>query len=134
MIDYRSGPIALDDALAVYRACSLGARRPVDDRERFAAMLAEADLVVSAWDADRPVGVARALSDGVWCTYLADLAVAESHQRRGIGRELVRRVRDAAPQATLVLLAAPEAAAYYPRLGFERSDRCWLLPRGAPLS
>ena len=134
MITYRLGnDLDLDAMIALYRACTLGARRPVDDRPRMAAMLANANLVLSAWDADLLVGIARALSDGVYCTYLSDLAVRDSHQRHGIGRELMRRCQAQAPQATLILLAAPQAVDYYPRVGFIRHESAWTLKAGETL-
>lgn len=134
MIDYRLGnDLDHDAVIALYRACTLGGRRPVDDRARMAAMLARANLVISAWDGALLVGIARALSDGVYCTYLSDLAVRESHQRHGIGRELMRRCQAEAPQANLILLAAPQAVDYYPRVGFTRHESAWMLKAGEPL-
>jgi predicted N-acetyltransferase YhbS len=50
-----------------------------------------------------------------------------SHQRRGIGRELIRRTRQAGGRATLILLSAPKAVEYYPRLGFQRHPQAWIL-------
>jgi len=134
VIAYRRDAVpTLEQARALYRACSLGARRPIDDDARFGTMLQQANLVVTAWDGTELVGMARSLSDFAYCTYLADLAVDERHQRRGIGRELVRHTRVAAPQASLILLAAPAAVDYYPRIGFERHDSAWLLSSDAPL-
>ena len=89
-------------------------------------MLKEANLVVSAWDQGSLVGVARSLSDFSFCTYLSDLAVAHSHQRRGIGRELVRRTLELGGAATLYLFAAPAAVGYYPKIGFSEGSG-WLL-------
>ena len=99
--DHRPG---LDEARELYRASTLGERRPVDDDARFAAMLAHANLIVTAWDGAQLVGISRCTTDFVWTTYLADLAVRAAHQRRGIGRELIRRTQAAAPQAKLLLL------------------------------
>lgn len=128
MIAYRND-VRPDPATAreLYRASTLAERRPVDDEARFAAMLANANLVVTAWDGERLVGISRALSDFSYATYLSDLAVRASHQRRGIGRELIRHTRAAAPQATLILLAAPAAEGYYPHIGFRHHPQAWLL-------
>lgn len=125
---YRLGnDLDLDEVIDVYRQSGLGQRRPVDDRERMATMLAGANLVVSAWDGDRMVGLARSLSDFSYVTYLADLAVRRSHQHRGIGRELIARTRAAGGrQVIVVLLAAPAATSYYPRVGFARHDSAWV--------
>src|SRR5690349_10586522 len=111
MIDYRTGNnLDLDALIDLYRASTLGERRPVDDRERMAAMLRNANLVVTAWDANLLVGIARSLTDFSYATYLSDLAVRATHQRSGIGKELIRRTQQAGgPHTRLILLAAPAA-------------------------
>ena len=108
----------------LYRACTLGARRPLD---RAAEMMANANLFVSAWDGDLLVGLARGMTDRVHATYLADLAVRESHQKHGIGKQLIRRVQAACPKALIVLIAAPLAHEYYGRIGFAQHRSCWIL-------
>jgi GNAT superfamily N-acetyltransferase len=127
-LGYRIGnDLDLDAVIDLYVASTLGERRPVDDRSRMADMLANANLVITAWDEDLLVGISRALSDFAYATYLSDLAVRLSHQRQGIGRELIRRTREAAPRASLILLAAPAAVDYYPHVGFERHPSAWIL-------
>jgi predicted N-acetyltransferase YhbS len=134
MITYRTGnDLDLDAVIELYRASTLGERRPVDDRERMATMLRHANLVVTAWDGELLVGLARSLSDFCYCTYLSDLAVRASHQRQGIGRELIRHTRAAGGQANVILLAAPKAVAYYPRLGFQAHPSAWMLGADDPL-
>ena len=135
MIDYRSDVRpATEQARELYRASTLGERRPIDDDARFAAMLANTNLIVTAWEDDLLVGISRCVTDFVWTTYLADLAVRKSHQRQGIGLELIRRSRDAAPQAKLLLLAAPAAVDYYPHVGFKNMPQAWWLLPGDPLA
>jgi predicted N-acetyltransferase YhbS len=128
-ITYRLGnDLPLEDVLAVYRESGLGERRPIEDHARFAAMLRNANLVVTAWAGSEMVGVARSITDWVYVTYLADLAVKISYQRQGIGKELIRRTREACGPATmLLLLAAPAAEKYYPHIGFEHHHQAWLL-------
>jgi GNAT superfamily N-acetyltransferase len=132
MIRYEAGnDLDLDQVIELYRASTLGERRPVDDRERMAAMLRHANLVVTAWDGDLLVGISRALSDFSFVTYLSDLAVRASHQKQGIGKELIRRTQAAATKAKLLLLAAPAAEQYYPHLGFTHHPQAWMLDPGA---
>ena len=135
MIHYKTGnDLDLDAVLELYRASTLGERRPINDRPRMAAMLKNASLVVSAWDGDLLVGIARALSDFSYVTYLSDLAVRVSHQRRGIGKELMRRTQSAGGAKTMVLLlAAPAAEKYYPHVGFTHHPQAWLLQPGDAL-
>ena len=126
---YKSGKdLDLDAVIDLYRASTLGERRPVDDRDRMARMIAEANLILTAWGGDLLVGISRSFSDFSFVTYLADLAVRKSHQRRGIGKELIRRTQSAAgPNALLVLLAAPAAEQYYPHIGFAHNPQAWTL-------
>ena len=127
-ITYRTGnDLDLEAVVELYRASALGERRPVEERPRMEAMLRNANLVVTAWDRDQMVGIARSVSDFAYCTYLSDLAVRESHQRGGIGRELVRRTQEAGGQAMVILLSAPRAVGYYPRLGFTQHPSAWVL-------
>ena len=128
MIEYRDDIVPdLDAASDLYRASTLGERRPIEDRERFARMLRYANLTLTAWDGALLVGISRCISDFAWTTYLADLAVRVSHQRRGIGKELIRRTQSAAPQAKVLLLAAPAAEKYYPHIGFTQFPQAWML-------
>ncbi|MBV8811494.1 MAG: GNAT family N-acetyltransferase [Acidobacteriaceae bacterium] len=129
MIEYRTGnDLDLDQVIDLYLASTLGERRPVGARERMCRMLANANLVVSAWDRSFLVGIARSLTDWAYCTYLSDLAVRVSHQRQGIGRELIRQTKElSGPDAFVVLLAAPKAVEYYPRVGFKKHPSAWVL-------
>ena len=93
-----------------------------------AAMLQNANLVVTAWDNDLMVGISRTITDFHYCAYLSDLAVRASYQRQGIGKELIKRTRaQLEPTASLILLAAPSAAEYYPHVGFEQHPSAWTL-------
>lgn len=109
---------------------TLGERRPIADPEAIAGMVANADLTVTAWDDDLCVGVARSVTDFTYCCYLSDLAVDTAYQRQGIGVELMARTQaQLGPRCNLILLAAPAAADYYGRVGFDPHPRCWILPR-----
>ncbi|WP_018289565.1 GNAT family N-acetyltransferase [Verrucomicrobium sp. 3C] len=109
---------------------TLGERRPVEDLARLEHMLRKADLIVTARDAGRLVGISRALTDFSFCCYLSDLAVDVAYQRQGIGRRLIAETHAlAGPLATLILVAAPNAESYYPRIGMTQHPSCWTLPR-----
>jgi predicted N-acetyltransferase YhbS len=96
-------------------------------------MLRHADLIATARSGGLLVGVARSLTDHSFCTYLSDLAVDAAFQHRGIGRELIRRTHEAAGlRTTLILLAAPAARGYYPKIGMEAHPSCWVIPATPP--
>ncbi len=113
---------------------TLASRRPIHAPAIIAGMLAQADLIVTARTADGLlVGVARSLTDFVYCTYLSDLGVDVAFQGRGIGRTLIARTRAAVPPtANLILLAAPGARTYYPHIGMEAHPSCWIFARQLP--
>lgn len=128
MITYKTGnDLDLEAVIELYRASTLGERRPVDERERMRLMLQNANLVITAWEGDLLVGISRSVTDFVYATYLADLAVRLSHQRTGIGKELMRRTQAAAPKAMVILLAAPAAEKYYSHVGFTHHPQAWIL-------
>ncbi len=119
-IQYKTGnALPIDQVIELYRASTLGARRPVDDKQRMADMIARANLVITAWDGERLVGISRSLSDFCFATYLSDLAVHVDYQKRGVGRELMRLTQVAGGKATIFLFSAPAAVDYYPRVGFK---------------
>jgi GNAT superfamily N-acetyltransferase len=107
----------------------LGERRPVGDPGVIAKMLEHANLLVTAWDGEVLVGAARCFTDFAYVTYCSDLCVRAGYQRQGIGKELLRAVLRAAP-CRLVLLAAPKAVDYYPRIGFTQHPSAWTILPG----
>jgi len=122
--------LAAEEFRAVLIASTLGERRPVDDLARLRTMLRGADVIVTARALGRLVGIARAITDFAYCCYLADLAVDAAFQRRGIGKRLIGETHAAAGEATmLLLLAAPAAEGYYPKIGMRHYPSCWGIPR-----
>lgn len=91
-------------------------------------MLKHADVIVTARDASGTlVGVARSITDFHYCTYLSDLAVDAAWQRQGIGKRLIEYSHEKAGKGTdLILLAAPAAVEYYPRIGMKAHNSCWI--------
>ena len=125
--------VAEGEFVDLLRRSTLAERRPIDEPETIRGMLEHADVLVTARVGGLLVGVARAITDSSYCTYLSDLAVDAAYQGRGIGRELIRRTHEAAGlRTTLILLAAPKARGYYPRIGMTAHDSCWIIPRRVP--
>jgi predicted N-acetyltransferase YhbS len=129
-ITYRLEPeLTPEDFIDVLRRSTLAERRPVHDVDTIQAMLKNADVIVTAWLDGLLIGVSRAITDFAYCTYLSDLAVDQTHQRQGIGRELIRRTHEAAGlNTTVILLAAPKAKGYYPHIGMTMHESCWIIP------
>ena len=121
--------VSAEEFIDLLRRSTLAERRPVDDRETIRGMLEHAGVIVTARVDGVLVGISRAISDFSYCTYLSDLAVDEAYQRRGIGRELIRRTHLTVGRKThLILLAAPKARTYYPHIGMIAHDSCWMIP------
>lgn len=128
-IEYRVNAELTPEELAGVFARS-GINRPVGDTERLRKMIAHANLSVTAWDGEALVGAARALTDFCWCCYLSDLAVDKAYQQQGIGRALIARVRaEAGEEANFLLLSAPGAMGYYPKIGMEAVSNGWMWKR-----
>ena len=128
MISYQIEPnLSVEEFRNVLIRSTLGERRPVDEPARLKNMVAHAHLMVTARDSGKLVGVSRSLSDFAYCTYLSDLAVDIDYQRQGIGKELIRQTKLAAPEAKLILLSAPAAVEYYPKIGMQRHAHCFYL-------
>ncbi|SPE50581.1 Acetyltransferase (GNAT) domain protein [Verrucomicrobia bacterium] len=127
--------ISCEQFVDVLNRSTLGERRPVTDTERIGSMLKHANLICTAWDGSLLVGVARSVTDFSYCCYLSDLAVDVVYQNRGIGRELIRLTQSRLhPLANIILLAAPKAEGYYPKIGMQQHRSAWIAPASPPLS
>jgi predicted N-acetyltransferase YhbS len=94
-------------------------------------MIDNASLTITAWHGERLVGISRSLTDFTYVAYLADLAVDSEYQRRGIGKRLIQETKQRlGAECMIVLLAAPKANEYYPKIGFEHNPRAWILKGG----
>lgn len=108
---------------------TLSERRPVNDPKCIAAMLRHCNLLCTAWEGGKLVGVARSLTDFEYCCYMSDLAVDEAYQKRGIGKKLIALTKSRlGEKAKIILLAAPKAKGYYPKIGFDAHPSAWVLP------
>lgn len=112
-------------------ASTLGERRPIADLDRLETMLRAANLMLTARAEGRLVGLARSLTDKTFCTYLSDLAVNQDYQNQGIGKALIQQTKAAYPLAKLILLSAPKAIGYYPKIGMRRHEHCFFLDGSA---
>jgi ribosomal protein S18 acetylase RimI-like enzyme len=127
-----SAKISVDQAIDLYIRSTLGERRPIHSRQAFENMYQHANLIISAWDGDKLVGISRSLTDFSYVAYLSDLAVDVQYQKQGIGKQLIEKTKsDIGPECMLVLLAAPKAREYYGPLGFEQHPSAWTLKKSA---
>lgn len=117
----------VSEFIEVLKNSTLAERRPVDDEQRISSMCNNANLIVTARLDGKLIGVARSVTDFVYCTYLSDLAVDLTYQKKGIGKRLIEETKKQTPQAKIILLSAPSAVDYYPRIGMSKHNYCYYL-------
>lgn len=128
-INYQYNVIpGIDQIIDVY--ISSGINRPCTEKERIQKMYENSNLVFTAWDNDKLVGISRALTDFCYCCYLSDLAVKEDYKNRSIGKKLIELTKEKiGSQTMLLLLSAPTAMDYYPKIGFDKVDNGFIIRR-----
>ncbi len=122
--------ISVKEFIDLLTRSTLDKRRPVNEPDRIKKMLEHGNIIITAWSGNLLVGVSRAMSDFSFCCYLSDLAVDEAFQRQGIGKKLIEETHKVSGENTsLILLAAPAAVEYYPKVGMERFMDCFIIRR-----
>ncbi|TVO35792.1 GNAT family N-acetyltransferase [Vibrio algivorus] len=136
MINYKVNvPITSTQFIDLLQQTSLGERRPLDDELTIKGMLENSDLIVTAWEGETLVGIARSITDFYYCCYLSDLAVSENTQTKGIGKQLIiETFKCLKSGCKMNLLAAPLAVEYYPHIGFKQHESAWILSDLSELS
>jgi GNAT superfamily N-acetyltransferase len=111
--------LPVSDYVAVLATTYMRDSRPIGNAERIGRILAGSNMIVTARDeAGAIVGLGRGISDGEWVVYLADLVVHADHQRKGIGSGILKKMKEIiGPGMGIVLVAYPEAEAYYKKIG-----------------
>jgi len=104
--------------------------RPTSDSLRIKKMYEQSNLVISAWDKDELIGIARSLTDFCYACYLSDLAVKKNYQKLGIGKELVSLTKkEIGDQSMLLLLSVETALEYYPKIGMLKVENGFIINR-----
>lgn len=105
-----------------------GIDRPIEDPARIQAILDNSNLIITAWDGDHLIGIARSVTDYNYCCYLADLAVKKSSQKSGVGTTLIELTQNAIGENTmLIMLSSGTVAEYNPKTGFEKVEHGFII-------
>lgn len=133
MITYKkNAKISIGQLKDLYENSNTGARRPVHDNKRLKALLHHSNLIYSAWHGKKLVGICRCMTDIGYVIYIVDMAVHDTYQGQGIGKQLIDRVRKkAAGKLRVILVSTKEAHSFYEKMGFEHHPRAWIIP-GTP--
>jgi len=127
--------ITTDEFIGILTASSLAERRPIDDRQCMAGMIKNSNLIVTAWDGKKLIGIARSMTDFHYACYLSDLAVDKNYKNNGVGKRLqIITQEQLGSNCKLILIAAPASNSYYEHIGFTNNQRCWVLNRDDSIS
>jgi ribosomal protein S18 acetylase RimI-like enzyme len=127
-ITYIAQPkVTCQDFIDILEKSTLGLRRPLADAEAMELMFQHGNVYVGAFHGEKLVGLARVMTDFVFTSYLSDLAIDEAYQHQGIGKQLIKEVKKFIPRAKIILLAAPAAEGYYPKIGMKNHAHCYVL-------
>jgi ribosomal protein S18 acetylase RimI-like enzyme len=134
MISYQlEAEISIKEFQSILEESGLARRRPMDDLNLLERMISGSNLLVTARAEGQLVGLLRGISDHCYRSFIADLAVSQAFQRKGIGRQLLKIAREQAPEARLILFSAEDALSFYEKLGFHLHERCYQLKVGEEL-
>jgi len=135
-IEYKiNKPVSTEQFIELLNQSKLAERRPVNNYDCIDGMINNSNLLVSAWQNEKLIGIARSVTDFHYACYLSDLAVDQQYQRRGIGSKLQSITqKQLGPECKLILIAAPAANTYYKHIGFTHNERCWVLERNQKLN
>jgi len=113
---------------ALYAAAPL--RRPIHDPDRIRRMFEGSNVVISAYEGERLVGLLRGWTDFAFDGYVCDLAIHPAYQKARVGRRLLDLAMGLGEGVQWVLLASPIAKDYYAHVGWEKVENGWRMARG----
>lgn len=89
--------------------------------------LSNSAFLISTWDEEKPVGVARVISDCGYIYLIVDVIVNPDYQGQGIGRHMIEEIeawllqeKEGKPTMMVYLMAAEGKEGFYEQFGFKR--------------
>lgn len=97
--------------------------------ERVKKALDNCKTIVTAWDGDKLVGLINVIDDGELTAYVHYLCVSPQYQGLGIGRELLKQIKEKYREYLYIIVIAEKEKliAYYKKNGFEHIDGRYVL-------
>ncbi len=106
-----------EELSALYRVAPLGDKKP----SHLQTVFSNSMFTCFVYDNARLVAAGRALADGADCSYICDIAVLPSHQRTGLGKQIVGYfVERSRGHKKIILYAVPGKEPFYRKFGFLR--------------
>ena len=91
--------------------------------EKLAIAMRNFEMVYTAWDGERLVGLIGAMDDGVMTAYVHYLLVRPEYQHRGIGKRLVEMTRERYRDYLRIVVVAYNAELdFYESAGFRKAE------------
>lgn len=92
--------------------------------EDWQKILANSSSIMTAWDKDTLIGMARGLSDEVRWATIVDVLVHPDYRGQSIGRQIIEKLlNEEKMQVRTVYLATPDKEDFYSRLGFNSANK-----------
>ncbi len=101
----------------------------IDDLERLEKMVANSQIVVSAWMGTHMIGFARCTTDYVFNGQINNVVVHSNYFDRGIGKELINIILKSSDKVSYLLRGDPHNINFYKSLGFESTDNAFIYKR-----
>jgi ribosomal protein S18 acetylase RimI-like enzyme len=115
MFDQKS--ISWEELSNLYKIAPLGDKKPEDLKISFS----NSRYKCFVFDNEKLVAVGRALADGVDCSYLCDIAVHPDYQGKGLGKDIINKLKEfSSGHRKIILYANPGKEGFYEKLGFLR--------------
>ena len=88
--------------------------------EKLVIAMKNSSSVFTVWDGDRLVGLLNVLDDGIMTAYIHYLLINPTYQHQGIGKELVKRMKEKYKDyLRIILIAYDKEIRFYKSSGFE---------------
>ncbi|NEN95820.1 MAG: GNAT family N-acetyltransferase [Moorea sp. SIO3I7] len=104
--------------------------------EDWQVAIANSDPVISVWDNQKLIGLARATSDGIYRATIWDVVIHPDYRGAGLGRKLVETALSHPQMSRVerVYLMTTHQQSFYERIGFELNSSTTMVLYNKPLA
>jgi ribosomal protein S18 acetylase RimI-like enzyme len=107
--------------VALYRQAPWANTRSIEDARE---MLTHTDVVITAWNGNRLVGLGRVLTDYVYRASIWDIIVDTTYQGQDIGTQIIQRILEHPDLKRVELFwLCTRSPGFYEKLGFSSNEQ-----------